>query len=92
MKTCQCCGGRIPPEASEAYQDEDAGECPGHLAVDATGQVEGCGAFSAALSWEEEDDAGIDSDSVGYNELQAEVDDALAGEDEDWLDREDMGH
>jgi len=50
-QTCGCCGGRLPPEDSEAYQDEDAGDCPGSLATDITGRVIGCGAFNPYLNW-----------------------------------------
>lgn len=51
---CNCCGGELPgsgvDDDIDQYDDylvREDGYCPGYLCVDATGQVLGCGAWSA---------------------------------------------
>jgi hypothetical protein len=48
---CNCCGGKLPTgwedDTLDRYLTND-GYCPGHLTVDADGEVLGCGAWSPA--------------------------------------------
>lgn len=44
---CSVCGGYQPVDrdANDLLTDPEGGYCPGHLTVDQTGQVLGCGAW-----------------------------------------------
>lgn len=44
---CSCCSGELPADPNaHAEHLVNGGYCPGHLSVDATGQVVGCGAWT----------------------------------------------
>ena len=53
-KYCGCCGGRIPPETSEAWRNSATGECPGALATRNGQAVDLCGAFDGSVLSEPE--------------------------------------
>lgn len=49
---CDRCGGDLPPEdRMDDFDDQltRGGDCPGYVAMDATGRVVGCGAWEAAV-------------------------------------------
>ena len=74
---CSSCGGEIPPEGSEAWEESD-GDCPGHVAPGSTV----CGAFDPSLSWEEKDEG--DDAPAGGGFVGARLDSATV--DRVWID------
>lgn len=50
MDTCNCCGGKVPPESTWLDSADESGECPGRVGKDGM-----CGAFIEGETWNGEE-------------------------------------